>query len=447
MEKVIYSKFSNERKAEYMIVTKIIEKTDGSRRVLKSAINAEGAPHIKGLTDSRKVLSEYYKDNKLLLAPCKMIDDVTAEFEYVDGVRYDEYIRELFLEFKWEQLKTELTNFKRIISNVNSITEFKTCDEFENVFGKCDYTEILNKKAFSISNIDMIFGNLIIKDDILHVTDYEWVYNFPVPINYVVYRSLMLSNDFSMLNDDKKNELYYALEISTAEIAVYNAMEKNFQRYVSGKNIFEEYRKNSNNKTKVLDLSGNVINNGKINVYAITEDERKEKIDTRDVYENEIVISEHFLSGYKKMLFEYKCSGMIVKIRNVFVNDDVNTRNVIELKTNADLIIGNDYYFKDKDVMIEITNSSYTNITMELFIYYQDTSLIANYTDKIIDCDKANKTISELERRLILKDGDISYKDEMIKALEQRVADAERELEKINNTLMWRAYKKVTRRR
>ena len=40
------------------------------------------------------------------------------------------------------------------------------------------------------ANIDLIFDNLILEDDVLYVIDGEWVFDFPVPVLFILWRAL-----------------------------------------------------------------------------------------------------------------------------------------------------------------------------------------------------------------------------------------------------------------
>ena len=56
MERILYTKYSNERTAQFAIRTDIVEK-DGSRQVRKKAYYEAGKPHIRKIYEAYEQLS------------------------------------------------------------------------------------------------------------------------------------------------------------------------------------------------------------------------------------------------------------------------------------------------------------------------------------------------------------------------------------------------------
>ncbi|MFQ9934055.1 MAG: hypothetical protein ACLRVQ_06445, partial [Lachnospiraceae bacterium] len=97
--------------------------------------------------------------------------------------------------------------------------------------------------------------------------------------------------------------------------------------------------------------------------------------------------------------------------------------------------------------VITIENKDYDAVGIDFIIYYENTSLISSYVDKIMESVRLNTKLEEAEKNLILRGGDISYRDEMIAALNEKLKEAREEIEQMKSTFAWRAYEKLKGRK
>ena len=88
----------------------------------------------------------------------------------------------------------------------------------------------------NVSNIDFIFGNIIVKDDIWQVIDYEWTYEKFVPARDIAFRAFY---NYMLGSPSRKvcEELLYQdiLGLTDAEITEYIEEEREFQKFITGK--------------------------------------------------------------------------------------------------------------------------------------------------------------------------------------------------------------------
>ena len=86
-----------------------------------------------------------------------------------------------------------------------------------------------------VSNIDFIFGNIIIKDDIWNVIDYEWTYERFVPAKEIAFRAFY---NYMLGSPSRKvcEELLYQdiLGLTAEEIVEYMEEEREFQKFITG---------------------------------------------------------------------------------------------------------------------------------------------------------------------------------------------------------------------
>lgn len=103
--------------------------------------------------------------------------------------------------------------------------------------------------SLKASNIDTIFENFIIEESTgkCRILDYEWVFDFPVPLDYLKYRTIYYYySKFSGYLSGRISEGAFLEEFGIAgEMAEQFAkMENGFQQFVHGENRKYIYTKN-----------------------------------------------------------------------------------------------------------------------------------------------------------------------------------------------------------
>ena len=162
---VDYARFSNDRADEYAIFTSILD-MGGEKVVKKQALFEVGDKHIEALKNYYDLLSKRYEGSKLSVNKCKLSVEggrPAAYFEYIDG----EVLSERFNEFT---AKTDSEGFKELF------------DEYVKRIGF--------NEDFKATNRDMIFGNIIVKDDVWTLIDYEWTVEKSIPTRELAFRTI-----------------------------------------------------------------------------------------------------------------------------------------------------------------------------------------------------------------------------------------------------------------
>ncbi len=460
MKKVIFSKFSRERKSEYRIATKLVVE-DGVKKIVKENLEKEGLEHIKSLETNMTRLQSYYQDEKLVVTPCKLVDNA-VEFEYIDGCRYDEYLADIYERQGYSELKNEILKLFNSMKKVANIEQFRSSSEFEKVFGVNDYSLLEGKTAYTIANIDMIFGNLILSNNKLYITDYEWVFDILIPVDYVIYRSLLFSGLFSTLDENEKKDILSELDIKDEEIVLYMNMETGFQNYVSGKKVLEEYANNSSNVIYNIEEAQKAIVKKILRCYQ-TFDGQKKLISTKAIIGDYLKVEEMCHNGVESVEMHLDCQSAIIKIFNVCAKDSNGDIIHVDFTTNSDFNVVEDYYFSGDSQIVTIKNKNFVEIKLEMIIYHSNSNLVKEYIDKIKNENSLNVKLSETERKLVLangeiknrdiiiqgkdnelllRDGDIKFRDELIKGQEDIIKSLNEELTAIRRTKVWRVYSK-----
>lgn len=222
----IYCKATELRIKKFQIYTSIIEE-NGKRYVTKEAIYEEGKEHIAQIFNNYFLLN-YIHPGKV--AECKIVDE-KIRFPFLEGLQYEENLLEIFNskcdEDKWRKVLEEWKQF--IVGKTENIVLFDNSKQFQKIFG--DGRILIGDASLKITNFDCIAENIIITAQGEKFIDYEWVFDFPIPLELCVYRVLKI---FSL-----KNKIAFAklLEISNikdnTKIDVYEKMLDAFDMYIS----------------------------------------------------------------------------------------------------------------------------------------------------------------------------------------------------------------------
>lgn len=229
MEHIIYTKYSNDRAKEFSIRTDIILHQDGTKFVVKKALDENAQKHIKAIGEAFDFLYKNYEGSQITVNKCKIVD-TRAFFEYLEGETLEAYLDSCLEKDDIQALLLCLDKYINIIKGKNDIYEFKITPEFTEIFGSVKLP--LDLKANKVCNIDMILSNVILGER-WNLIDYEWTFPFMIPTNYIIYRVLNYYL-FGASHREKlhKYDLFNKYGIRESEITEYERMEKSFQKYV-----------------------------------------------------------------------------------------------------------------------------------------------------------------------------------------------------------------------
>ncbi len=362
MKEIIYTKFSNQRKKEYCILTRISER-EGEKVVEKNPDSELAQKHVNRLLDNCQKLRGIYSDNVINIVPCYKNGNGGVNLKYIYGEGYDKYLSRLLEDNRFDAYLKEIARFAEIVRGAGESKKIEFQNEnFQKVFGKIDFSDI--KKIIwgsSISNIDMIFSNIIIdKENKLWLSDYEWVFDFAVPHNYIIYRSLLLDISYSKLAEEKKKEVLESLNIDEHERKLYEIMEKGFQGFVSGSNMLEEFLRTSSNACISTDEIS--IDNMKYFYTAYKVCENKEEIAASGrLILNNAKIKVHLSVNELLKVIPINRKGAI-KINKLQADEEGKNISIV---TNAFYEKDNKYYFEEVPPVMEIKSDRESDICLE----------------------------------------------------------------------------------
>lgn len=229
-DKVLFVKCSNDRADETAIITRVAERPDGSRYVEKTPAGAAAMVHVQKLSEHYHRLRPIYERIGLTPNVCRQVK-AGMSFEWLEGKTLAEKLEALQKESRQEEAALLLTGFLEKVQCLTGIP-FKKTEDFVQVFG--DAAVPVGSAASADGNIDLLLHNILFSGGDMHVIDYEWMFDFPVPLRYVLYRILYYYL-ISCGQEPADPEGWYArYGLTEEELQVYAGMEQHFQQWLRG---------------------------------------------------------------------------------------------------------------------------------------------------------------------------------------------------------------------
>ena len=241
-----YMKYNRTRREEFQLKTVILGGADGVRRVEKSALTEEGRVHISHFVSQYAALSAQHKFLNYLEGE-QAADSSSVAFPYLTGRTLAARLTDELSDGSAPVELIRQTIDVLLASEIGDIEPFAPTEGFALVFGRKEMDVLAEQKpdagwnvpCLHVSNIDLLFENVLLTDDGHYCLDYEWVFDFPVPVDYIRYRILFYAyRQFKSLLSDcgTLTEWLGQFGITPEAEALYDAMERNFQYYVHGEN-------------------------------------------------------------------------------------------------------------------------------------------------------------------------------------------------------------------
>lgn len=230
MNTVIYSKYSNERNPRLAVRTDILEDEEKRRCVRKYPEFPQGAEHVESIYRRYESFSRLLEGSCLRYNRCERIHG-GVELEYLEGETLEEHLLAVKKHQGTEACVKELLEFLHFVKELHVGEEFHKTEAFMQVFGDVNLCE--GTECAACTNIDLICGNIVITGEFLTAIDYEWSFDFPIPVKYLLFRIIFYFSDHAGRGTEFESfDLYGKMGITRDEIRVFEAMETSFQQYV-----------------------------------------------------------------------------------------------------------------------------------------------------------------------------------------------------------------------
>ena len=227
MEKILYTKLSNQRNPKFCIRTDIVQ-TDAGRVVRKYPTEIAGKAHVMHMTDAYTALTTHFADSKFKAN--KLIPGENyVEFEYLECETLEELLDSYLRSKNYDAFEKLMRDYAKRVRAVYATDIFESSEKFVSVFGERRFEGTL--RGTCMSDIDLVFSNILCNEDTWTVIDYEWTFDFLIPVDYILWRSCMYYLNGAELRSKRYviEDLCKFMEIDMANAKNYEQMENHFQ--------------------------------------------------------------------------------------------------------------------------------------------------------------------------------------------------------------------------
>ena len=226
-----FAKYNRQRREEFKISTEI-RNVNRKRYVIKKALCKEALAHIRGMKHREEMWIGILPD---VLYPAGELKDDEYFIPYIEGIDIDTWL------YMW---RNDIEQFIRQVQGIikcyltpseKDLVEFKVTKEYERIFGN-NYPQC--GQSMRITNLDCLFSNLrMAKDGKVYGFDVEWVFDFPIPYQYVLWRILtqLYQKYMAYLKGQiSRCEFLTRFGIDADNASIFEKMEQKFSYYVHG---------------------------------------------------------------------------------------------------------------------------------------------------------------------------------------------------------------------
>ncbi len=226
--KTIFVKYSNERSDAFAIRTEICLE-NSKKKVKKTPCSEKAENHVRNIYRWYQELKKVYAKSGLKINHCDLVGS-SVEMEYLEGQTLEEILDGHVERKEYDELEKCLETYLAVLTEAAQ-EEFCPTEEFKKVFGVVP--EFDHMKSAAVTDIDMVVNNILVCEG-WNLIDYEWTFDFPIPVEYVVYRVLHYYFETTGARNaillDRK--IYEKFGLSEERRKVYAEMERNFQQYI-----------------------------------------------------------------------------------------------------------------------------------------------------------------------------------------------------------------------
>lgn len=251
---ILYTQTNYSRKPKFRIMTSIKRSKIGLL-VEKKALSQTGRQHISNLKKSQLYISRAYPQIHLprtLKSTKELIQN-----EYITGINLQVELEKALFSKNYAQTECVIANFLNFVASLPAQkVSSKEYGEFANLLSLSkSKAQYFNKMQLGLNPglLDLKLGNLIRHSTgDMYFVDLEWVYDFYIPIQFIVWRTLFnILNNLQLLIQYATCQNYPSYKLSDicqcpvrwwkmfnfsiAEYRLFAEWEMIFQKYVDGR--------------------------------------------------------------------------------------------------------------------------------------------------------------------------------------------------------------------
>ncbi len=442
----IYCKYSNDRDKQFRIKTCIKLDSEGEKEIYKYPAGDFSKEHVRKMYDNYVRMCKCFEGTNFVPNKCE-IEGEAVKFQFLNQMTMEGYLDDLYAKGKYFEVIEAIKNFRDELYSLESNIDFTYTEEFEQVFGK--NTSFMGEKSLEISNIDMVFGNILLGEKNT-IIDYEWIFDFPVPIEFILFRTVY----YYVHGNAKRHKLieynvFELLGITEQKKNMYFEMERMFQKYVAGNSATLSSLKETMLKRRKASLNDKSISGmNYVQIYFDYGQGFNEEDSVKKHYnytDNRVSISAKIDKEVNGVRIDPATSSVILSGLSVFVDE-----NPIEISASNGHYMNKDVVaFLDDEPNIIVSSVKKDSI---LRIEFDILSPNENATNTLVGTIiNNNEYIKQLENENISlknsysqmegeKNNTINYITNEKNILEVRCREYEAYINRIRSTFVWRVY-------
>lgn len=228
--RILFSKYANDRPAKYSIATDIIE-ADGRKIVRKRAMTQDAKAHVDSMATNHLCLEQILNQGNIYTNKCIGRTEWQIDFAYIEGKRFDLVLDDVYQNKGKTALVDTIRGFFQEIEKC-AAEQFRESASFRYYFGETSFAE--NTLSLSVADADLLFKNIIQDEQGKWcLINHEWLFDGCIPVEFLKYRALMqylLSTE--RRNVMQKAEFIELFSIDPRMVELYAAMEKHFEQTI-----------------------------------------------------------------------------------------------------------------------------------------------------------------------------------------------------------------------
>ena len=194
-DEILYAKINSDRGGEFRIQT-VIRQSGDTRCVVKSPLDERACAHLKRMHEmerseagmSQGTFSFQGIDYPVSLLKGELEADGSCRYPFLRGGSLGKLLADAARNGETARIEEAAHALLDLLRSDGTFEE-QTGDRFREVFGNAGADA--EYEMISSANIDLIFDNIFLeKDGTAKIIDAEWVFDFPVPVLFPVWRAV-----------------------------------------------------------------------------------------------------------------------------------------------------------------------------------------------------------------------------------------------------------------
>jgi glycosyltransferase involved in cell wall biosynthesis len=183
---VDFVKYNRDRLPQYRTETTVCSTPEG-RWVVKRALSDEGRAHVHNIVDGTELLRRRLPSANV---PRAVLTEEGVRLDYIEGTFLEDSLLQRVLSGDREGFIEIIRRFRTYLETLGvSDTSASVEGTVRELLSEVPDRALVN--MMPVANLDLTLDNVIVDGDGRYwITDHEWVFDSPIPLSFVLYRSL-----------------------------------------------------------------------------------------------------------------------------------------------------------------------------------------------------------------------------------------------------------------